>query len=325
MDPNEMMDDLLVKTLLGEASHSEQEKVDAWIKESAENRRYFSHFKLIWIQSKELAARTEVDEHAAWARFKVRTQKQAPIIPMHARPWSNVIRIAAMVMFVLGVAWLFYFYSSQNTGSEMITVKSETETLTDTLPDGSVVILNKRSSISYPQEFENTGSRQVTLNGEAFFDVQPDKTKPFIIKVNDVTVTVVGTSFNIKSNNKETEVIVETGIVKVDKAGKEVRLNPSERVTVLKEGTGLVKQKNKDELYDYYRTKKFVCNETPLWKLVETLNEAYGSNIVVERESLNDLSLTTTFDQQPLPGILKIIEITFDIKVEQKGDKITLN
>jgi transmembrane sensor len=325
MDSNEIMDDLLVKTMLGEASQTEQQQVDDWLREDAGNRRYFSHFKLIWIQSKELAARSETDEHEAWKRFKARTQRDVPIIPIHSRSWKGAFKIAAMLFLALGAGWLFYIYSIKNSGSDMITVRSETQALTDTLPDGSVVTLNKRSSISYAKEFTNTGTRQITLNGEAFFDVQPDKSKPFVINVNDVTVTVVGTSFNIKSNKKKTEVIVETGIVKVGKAGKQVDLNPRESVSVGKAETNLVKHKNDDGLYDYYRTKKFVCNGTPLWKLVETLNEAYNADILIERESLKNLSLTTTFNEQPLPGILRIVGETFGIRVEQRGDKITLN
>lgn len=324
MDSNDVMDDLLVKYMLGEASGDEQVQVDKWLKERQENQHYFSHFKLIWAQSKELSARSNVNEHEAWERFKKIVGHERPVIPLSSRSWySGVLRIAAILFLVAGAGWSLFFVM-QNNGSQLVTVKTGSQTLIDTLPDGSIVTLNKRSSISYPERFTASDTRQITLNGEAFFQVEPDKSKPFVISVNDVTVTVVGTSFNIKSNVKKTEVIVETGLVEVGKANMKVKVSPSESLTVLRGKANLIKQKNKDEFYNYYRTKKFVCNNTPLWKLVETLNEAYQANIVIEGESLRNKLLNTTFDEQSLPEILRIISVTFDIKAEQQGDKIIL-
>jgi transmembrane sensor len=324
MDSNDTMDDLLVKYMLGEASDAENIAVDKWLKEKKENRHYFSHFKLIWTQSKELATRSTVNEHEAWERFKKKVEHETPAVPLNSRPWySGFLRIAAVLFFAAGAGWLLYL-SLQNDGSQLVTVKTGSQTLTDTLPDGSIVTLNKRSSISYPEKFTTADTRQITLNGEAFFQVEPDKSKPFVISVNEITVTVLGTSFNIKSNVKKTEVIVETGLVEVEKADRKIKVSPSESVTVLKGKPELVRQKNKEEFYDYYRTKKFVCNNTPLWKLVETLNEAYQANIVIEGENLRSKVLNTTFEEQSLPEIVRIIGVTFDIKVEQQGDKIIL-
>ncbi|WP_229254082.1 FecR family protein [Dyadobacter sp. NIV53] len=324
MDSNDMGDDLLVKYMLGEASETEAGRVNEWLQEGKENQHYFSHFKLIWAQSMELAPHSTVNEHEAWKRFKAKVENDVPVVSLNSRPWySGFLRIAAILFFVAGAGWLL-FLSFQNNGSQLVTVKTGSHTLTDTLPDGSIVILNKRSSITYPEKFTAAGTRQITLNGEAFFQVEPDKSKPFVISVSDVTVTVVGTSFNIKSNVKKTEVIVETGLVEVEKADQKVKVSPSESLTVLKGKPELIKQKNKEEFYDYYRTKKFVCNNTPLWKLVETLNEAYQANIVIEDENLRNKLLNTTFDEQSLPEILRIIGVTFDIKVEQKEDKIIL-
>src|SRR6185295_8602769 len=75
--------------------------------------------------------------------------------------------------------------------------------LVDTLSDGSVITLNKRSTITYPSKFKGN-TRAIALKGEAFFNVAPDQKKPFIISVNDEQETVVGTSFNIKSENGNT-------------------------------------------------------------------------------------------------------------------------
>ena len=79
MERNEqhIMDDLLVKYLLGEASAEEQREVQSWIDANGNNRRYFEHFRLIWDESKETAARSSVNEEEAWARFRQRTVREA--------------------------------------------------------------------------------------------------------------------------------------------------------------------------------------------------------------------------------------------------------
>ncbi|TDE14523.1 FecR family protein [Dyadobacter psychrotolerans] len=323
-DFNDMMDDLLVKCMLGEATDSEQKQVDNWLKKKQENQRYFSHFKLIWSKSRELASQSTVSEQDAWERFKIRTQGESGVIPLKRNIWSTWVRVAAVMLLTAGAAWLVYLFTIQSVSPDLVTVKSDSQTLTDTLPDGSVVTLNKRSSISYPENFTNEKSRQVTLNGEAFFDVQPDKTKPFVISVNDVTVTVVGTSFNIKSNSKETEVIVETGLVEVAKDKQKITIKPMEKITVPAGNVDLIKEKNEDEFYKYYRTGKFICRDIPLSELVSKLNEVYHSNIVIEGEKLRNMKINTTFEEAPLSKTLHIIGETFNISVDQKGDAIVL-
>ena len=318
-----MMDDLLVKCILGEATQMEQEQVAIWLKVKPENVRYYQHFKLIWTQSRELVVHSKVKEDDAWLRFKERTNREAPVIELHTKLWSSWIRIAAAILVVAGVGWAVYF-STINSASELLLVKSGMVALTDTLPDGSVVTLNRHSSISYSAGFAKEKTRQITLTGEAFFDVSPDKSKPFIIAVNDVTVTVVGTSFNVKSDAKQTEVIVETGLVEVGKAERKIKVRPREKVTVPRNNDELLKEKNVGEFYKYYRTKSFVCNDMPLAELVDKLNEIYQSNIVIGSKKLDNLRINTTFEQKSLSTDLHVIGQTFDIRAEYLGDSIVL-
>ena len=86
----------------------------------------------------------------------------------------------------------------------------------------------------------------------------------------------------------------------------------------------LQKQSNTDQLYNYYRSKKFVCEATPLWKLVEKLNEAYDVQIVIENDALRNAPYTVVFDNQPLDNILNIICTTFNTSVAKEKGKIIL-
>jgi transmembrane sensor len=319
------MDDLLVKCILDEATPQERETVKAWLEAEPENKRYYNHFKLIWQQSRELAATSVVNENDAWQRFRKRTEdRDVPVIPLHTNNRNFIIRIAAAILVLAGVGWMVYFSGFKNRNAELITVKAESTVLTDTLPDGSVVTLNRSSSISYPESFTAGSSRPVTLNGEAFFDVQPDKSKPFVITVNDVTVTVVGTSFNIKSNSKQTEVIVETGLVEVEKAAKKIQVRPDEKVIVFEQNSELKKQQNNDELYKYYRTGKLICNDIPLSELIDKLNEVYHANIRIENKKLADQKINTTLELKSLSVDLHVIKETFPVTIERRGDSLIL-
>ncbi|ACT96849.1 FecR family protein [Dyadobacter fermentans] len=325
-EQNPNIDELLVKSMLDEASVAEQIEIKQWLLDDDDNQRYYEHFELIWNESKRLARQSNVDENAAWERFKVRTaamEQEPKVIPMHPKPVFRILRMVAMVLMAACAGWLSYLAATQNAAPEVLTISSGMETRIATLPDGSIVTLNKKSSISYPKAFEGK-TRQVALAGEAFFDVKPDKTKPFIIEVNDVTVKVLGTSFNVKDNAEKTEVIVETGIVEVSRANRKVRITPREEATVVKASAEMQKGTTEDEFHNYYRTRRLYCDNTPLWRLVEILNEAYDADIVVGNPALRDMPINTTFDQNSLESILGVVSETLSLKVEHHHGQIIL-
>lgn len=324
-DLHDINDELLVKFLLGEASPAESISISQWITASADNEKYFNDFKLIWDNSLELAANSTVDENAAWQRFQQMVTEseesaKAPVVSIKKK--NQWLRVAAII-FVIVTGAVSYFVWQANKSATQINVASNNATLNETLPDGSLVTMNKQTKISYADNFKGK-TRNIKLQGEAFFQVANDKNKPFIVNVNDVTITVLGTSFNVKNTNGVTEVIVESGLVRVEHAGKRVELKPNERTTISSSDTALQKEATTDKLYNYYSSRQFVCDNTPLWKLVEKLNEAYGVNITIENPSLKSLPITTTFNDESLDNVLKIISQTLDIKVERNGDNIIL-
>ncbi len=316
------MDKILIKYLLQEATEAEQRQVAEWIAAKEENAKYFDQLRLIWEESRKLTDREKVDEHAAWERFKERVseKKRAQVKSLPGKKRLAIFRAAAGIAALLLCSWMIFY---MNTRTEMILLSSGAHVRTDTLPDGSVITLNTHSSICFPEKFSGR-KRSVQLEGEAFFNIKPDKERPFDITVDDVHIKVVGTSFNVKNTEEQTEVIVETGIVTVTKKKNKVKLTPHQKVIVTKETIVLQVEKNDDELYSYYRTKVFVCNNTPLYRLVEALNKAYSSHIVIAGESAKTLPLTTTFREEPLHDILSTVAETFHLNIEYKGDTIII-
>lgn len=305
------MDDLLVKELTGEATTAERALVQQWLAEDPSHQHYYEHFKLIWEESVQLTPTLTLDEDAAWQRFQQRVENSPKVTPQKAPVFfmqNTWMRVAAILILAIGIGWLSYslFSTSEVT---IANIQTADKVQTDTLPDGSFVTLNKRSELSYPAKFAGK-TRPVTMKGEAFFHVSPNKEKPFIIKAGEVTVQVVGTSFNVNTKADSTEVIVETGVVNVSANNQTVTLQAGEKIVIHHNQNKLEKEKTTDKLYNYYRSHKFECDGTPLWKLVQMLNEAYDANIEIQNNELNNLPLTVVFVNESLESILAVLEET---------------
>lgn len=319
------IDDLLVKVVLGEATEGELRYVQDWVAVSSDNKRYFDDFKRIWDESRNLAYRSTVNEEVAWVNFKQMVgagqSGEGKVVRFANRKNYAWLRVAAILITVFTAGWLYYTYSYKP--SQWLSIRSGAQVLSDTLPEGSVVTLNKQSSIRYKRNFAGD-ARKVDMEGEAFFKVAQDKNKPFVIHTNGVMIKVLGTSFNVRTTENAIEVIVETGMVEITRGAQSVRVGAHEKVLIGKNISAPVKEVNTDELYNYYRTNEFECDGTPLWRLVEKLNEVYKTQIVIGDNRLRDKLLTTTFQGESLDGILDVIAKTFTITVVRSGQEIIL-
>lgn len=318
----DMRDDLLISYLLGEASAEEIKQVEEWRKTDEACNKRLEEFSALWAASKNLTDNEETDARDSLARFKEKADERKRIRANTGRlkQRNTWLGIAASLLLLAGCSWL-YFSQFSVTKIQLIT---NAKTQTTTLPDGSVITLNRLSRFEYPSRFK-TDQRQVKLTeGEAFFNVAHNKAKPFVISAGSALIKVVGTSFNVKNKKGNVEVIVETGIVQVSRNGLSVILKPGEKVLVKQSSSILEKESNTDKLYTYYRSKEFVAEDTPLWRVVEVLNEAYDTHIIIGRKELKNLPLNTTFKNESLDKILDVIARTFKITVEKKHENIIL-
>ena len=315
MDKNytHINDDLLVKYLLGEATASESEWVEAWAASNPDHLKQLEDFRMILEKSK-LQIDLEIDGHQALDRLNARLETEKKTIS-----YTFILRWVAVVFIFFSTGLFFY----NNLIGNKINVKSGENTITQTLPDGSTAILNKQSELSFVGGFFNK-TRDVKLKGEAFFKVSADRSKPFIISVNDVQVTVVGTAFNVKSDGAVVVIIVESGVVKVNNPNDSVRLTAGEKVEVSHNQQHLSKGENQGKLYNYYYSNELLCDGTPLNELVAVLNLKFKSNIVIENPALKVLPISTTFKNESLKEILTVIAETFKIRVEYGQDTIKL-
>jgi transmembrane sensor len=323
----EKMDELLAKYMLEEASTEEIRIIDEWVKADDANLKYFNHFKLIWETSKSLKIESDLNIDESWLEFKQMANSQQAQATV--RPMFNTVRwmkIAAIWLVLFGAAALIYVNLKPGK-PQLLTLQAMDRVTIDTLSDGSVITLNKHSLITFPDKFTGD-TREITLNkGEAFFNIAPNKAKPFLIHINNAVVKVVGTSFNIKTNASKTEVIVETGIVQVINTVQQikrkviVRLTPKQKADIDHKSGVIKKVTNTDRLYNYYLTNQIVANKTPLWRVVQVLNDAYAANIVIDNKDIANKTLNTTLIIGSLNENLEIIRQTFNVQIIHKANK----
>lgn len=207
------------------------------------------------------------------------------------------------------------------------------------LPDKSSILLQKGSRLSYPKSFDNVSERVVYLSGEAFFEVSKNPNQPFLVYANELVTKVLGTSFNIKafSHDKNVVVTVKTGKVSVfskmemnsDKTlstenTEGVILTPNQQVTFDRKDANMskviVQTPALQELTDIQKL-SFEFNDTPVSKVFELLEKAYGIDILYDQESLKHCKLTASLSDEHLFDKLNLIglalEVTYDIKDSQ--------
>lgn len=316
--------------MLQECTPLERDEVEDWIQAKPENKQAFKNLLEIWEHSKRIEIEKEIDTEAAWERFKVIRDKKSrageKVVSItglsELKRW---IAVAASFITLLGLAtgiWLI-IKPTENHQKQVaiLTLQSGSKTLTDTLPDGSVVMLNKNSWVAYPEVFLDT-IRQIKMAGEVFFVVVHNKDKPFVVLTDSTEIRVLGTSFNVKTRKGKTEVIVESGLVEVAGFKQKELVTPGKLAIISsKEATIQIKE-TQNLLHQYYRSHAFICDNTPLADLAMALSEAFQMQVVPGNQTIADMRITTTFTGNSLPEILTILEETMGVKTQQVADTI---
>ena len=305
--------DVVARYLAGESSHEETAEAESWISQSEENRQEFDKIRQTW-QSLTMAGDLEkIDIEGSLKKVKSKLSFK-PVKDLNS--WKFYTRIAASILILLSIGLGIYFYSGKNT--ELITGMNENRELT--LQDGSKVYLNGNTRFLFPEKF--TGNqRKVYLTGEAFFDVTPDKSKPFTILTDNSVITVLGTSFNVKEyeNSEHSIITVKSGVVEIEKKSflntgtNSLILEKGSQGFIPKSGNEITKQNVKNENYLAWRTKKIKFSASTLYEVKDILESVYLVNIVFNDPTIGNMKLTADFDNDNIHTVIGVINKTFAI------------
>jgi transmembrane sensor len=324
------VESLITKYLAGEASSEEARELFAWIEMSPENAKVYNNYKkALDASSAHFAQQTtlpDVDIDAEWAHFRSKVERtEKDVIPLHrpkaSQPVWMKLAAAVIILIVSGFAINWYLQHRE------VVFQSEAGTLAVSLPDGSHVMLNSHSKLTFRPDFGDK-TRAVTLDGEAFFEVAHDSQKPFKVDANHTVVEVVGTSFDVQSykSDRTVTVVVATGIVRftAPEIQKELRLTAGLKGVFVKDDRSLHAASNEDVNFLSWNTRKLVFEDNDLKTVIEKLNRIYDAHISIATEIPPSCRITVAFDHQTLEAVLHVLETTLNLTITHTGDKIEI-
>ena len=233
---------------------------------------------------------------------------------------------AACVIALLSASVFLYTHSGKE-NKELLTLQNTDSgnILVKTLDDGSTIYLTSNASLSYPKSF-SPNQREVSLQGEALFDIAKNPEKPFLIQTDRVTVKVLGTAFNVKSSvDGHFELAVKRGRVRVTEkeGGNFIEVTAGQSVSFV--GKHLVKYTNMDKrIFDHYTAKMRFKDET-LENIVHVINQNNDSFVVLKGNQLKTSRLNVQFYKNSVDEMTQIISLALNLKREIRQDTIYIS
>jgi transmembrane sensor len=189
------------------------------------------------------------------------------------------------------------------------------------LPDGTDVWLNSGSSLTFPASFSGHKLRQVSLSGEAYFEVAKNKAIPFIVETSNQQVKVVGTHFNINSYSdlKETKTTLLEGKVIID---NKTILVPGEQA--ISDGNQMRKIRADTELAVAWKNNKFMFEDAKIEEVMKMIERWYDVEVIYQGEKPADLfgGSVSRFDN--VSKVLRILQLTGHVRFKIEGRRVTV-
>lgn len=319
--------ELIVRHLQGIASQPEEEQLSVWRQSDPQNQASFAEISRVWNAVPQSAYEMEPDVPKAWDKVKWKiTERENKEIPKGKQVFFTgyLWRIAASVFLILGFS-LFWLLGGQKE-PEWTKVSSGAFKKRVALPDSSVVWLNKHSTIQFT-DFSGE-KRLVKFSGEGFFQVTKNPLKPFQIIGNQSLTEVLGTSFRLKSLEKGPDVVeVATGLVafsNLSNNGGKVYLKPGKKAEIQMNGKP-IESSISDPNFIALQTNRLVFDNTPIAEVCMDIESYFGISVTISEASVNQCRFTGSFQNPDLQELLKVIELSAELRFEKTMDGYVLS
>lgn len=312
------------------------------MQEDPANRQLVQDISNIW----ELSSEEELDVNVqqAWDNFRHREIKPKDLRGTDANTSNKsliqkrmltVFRAAAAILLIAFAGWFSWGYLGHGESEDVVSASNIMQTLETgkgeraqlTFSDGTVVTLNAASTLRYPKAFKGT-QRKVELKGEAYFEVAPNKDRPFIVDAGMANVEVLGTKFNVRAWDK-IGVGVREGKVAVGSEDiasgnkKRVLLNKGEFASVVK-GKGLSEVQSVDvEKHMLWLTGGMHFDNAPFEEVVQQIERNFNVQIKITDKELRKVPFTGTFQHAKMEEVLDVVSASMGIGYTRKDSVIT--
>ena len=321
---------LIYKKLKKEISPAEQEDLQQWLGAHKENTLLKQQIEENWQLSKKALPPISIDAKKDFAGFKKRMRaekaaindppKEAIVRPLNRqRRWLAIA--AAIALPLMAAIWVF---RPAPAASMLMAQTNSKETKEILLEDGTKITLNENSSLKYPETFA-ANSRQVRLEGEAYFEVESNPNRPFEVLTENTRVKVLGTVFNVRSKTAEyiTKVNVEEGKVQFSSTiiGKGVILTKGEEGTFDVKNSKITERVIDNKNASAWKSKVLTYKQTPLKVVLEDLAKHFGVNATITNEAMQTCRVTARLTSATPKVVLDYIVSVYQMELQEIDDQ----
>ena len=305
-----MKTELLHKYFRGETTEKEENQIVEWVESSVENKEHFLKERMLF----------DVTLFSDGSNIQRKPKGHLYLYPL--------IAIAAMLAIVF-VMDLPHMHKPKQQLSQTIRIPAGQRAQMD-LPDGSIVWLNSQTTLTYDENFGKK-DRKVTLDGEAYFEVEHDRRAPFVVSTNGLDIEVLGTRFNIRNDDNEhrvTTVLLE-GAVKAYASGREqasVRLHPAQQL-VFDTRTHAMRLTDcpSAERSINWIDGRFCFEHDTFGEIVAELKRYYNVDIRFMDNRLRDMRFSGNFRvEDGIYHIMSVLQLTYKFNYRIAGNDIEL-
>lgn len=366
--PDTIKEDI-IQYLSGKLSDVEAQRLISWLRENDEHKLLFDNITDIWHSTSTLSKKPEFPNELAWKDILERIQTANP---QHNEPKKMLrfikqyYKVAATVLVLLGIGYYLMYLkiSGEFTGygNQVIEFNAPLGSRSHvSLPDGSKVWLNSGSQLKISGQYGVT-TRNVDLDGEAYFVIAKNKHIPFIVHTSDVNITAVGTAFNVKAYQDEPiiETTLEEGSVRIEAvssgnhAANQILLKPKEKAVFRKKSSGNDNQDSaikgdkvniepeEKEIINSglsviplpdtktatsWKEQRWIFRHESLGELARKLERKYDVKIVFEDDSLKEYAFNGTIEDESIEQVFTAIRMAapIDFKINHKLIELNLN
>lgn len=323
MNDNIYNDENIAKYFANELDDKKLEMMEDQLLNNRDKDKQIRDFSRLWKKSAELGKYDNINIEKDWQKVRLRMGFKTKSKKISFKTYF--LRVAAILILAFGMAWLFNQLINKVPGdqtNDYYTISANDEKKEITLPDNSIILLNKGANLVYNTNF-SIDNRDVILEGEAFFEVNKDQNLPFRVFIGSSTVEVLGTSFNIKNLNNDIRVSVISGKVafyETDRKDNRVDLIKNEESQYNKKSHKFdAKQKmNPNNLA--WRNGIFIFNGEPLKDVFGCIGEYF--NLKLEWKITHAIDETIPNLEIPVSSVEEILESLDDAIVEPYSYKI---
>ncbi len=306
---------LFVKHFSGETSEKEEDAIKLLLSRDKKIKEEYSELLESWENSINLKSNFNPEQGLQILKNKIKQRK----IQIRKGLFLRVAAIFVGLLFISSGLWIDY--------SKHTTIVATNTIEKITLPDSSLIYLNKNSRIDFKSSYLWKFNRKVSLAGEAYFEIKKESGKKFIVNVDCFDVQVLGTKFNIKTLPQNSEITLKEGNVRLfnfSKTQNDIYLVPNDYVSYNIETNILNKTKVNAKLYSIWKEKYISFEDFNLEEVSQIIEQVFDKEVVVNNKYLLNKKLSGSAPIDNLNDLLKALSEILGAEVLIENDKIII-